>query len=174
MWSRIALLAVALPVVGIPVRLVPSASASKASRQTSPPETRAAFERLDGLIGTWTSIERGGNRPSTTTTFKRTGGGKAILNEAGGMATVYHPDNAHLMLTHYCGNGTQTRMRLQAYDGKTLRFAMFDVTNLASPATYHTTHADVIFTSEDKVTIAYRGIVDGQELNQTFDLTRQR
>lgn len=174
MWSRIALLAVAFPAVGLPVvRLVASASASKASVQTAPLDTRAAFERLDGLIGTWTSSERGRNRTSTTT-FKRTGGGKVILNEAGGMATVYHPDNARLMLTHYCGNGTQTRMRLQAYDGKTLKFAMFDVTNLASPETYHTTHADVIFTSEDKVTIAYRGIVDGQELTQTFDLTRQR
>lgn len=174
MWSRIALFAVASSVVVIPaMRLVPRASESKASVQPAPLDTRAAFERLDGLIGTWTSVERGRDR-TTTTTFKRTGGGKAILNEAGGMATVYHPDNAHLMLTHYCGNGTQTRMRLQSYDGKTLKFAMFDVTNLASPETYHTTHADVIFTSEDRVTIAYRGIVGGEALNQTFDLTRQR
>ena len=175
MWSRIALFAVALPVAVVPLgSLLPDAESDpEPSIQQQAVDTRAALERLEGMVGSWSSVERRqGARPSTTT-FRRTGGGKTLVNDAGGMLTVYHPDGATLMLTHYCGAGNQPRMRLQQFDGRKMVFAMFDITNLATPQSYHTTHVELVFTSEDKVTLTYRGIQAGRESSQVFDLTRQ-
>ena len=65
-------------------------------------------------------------------------------------------------------------MRLQQFDGQKMSFAMFDITNLATPQSYHTTHVELVFTSDEKVTLTYRGIQDGRERSQVFDLTRQQ
>ena len=175
MWSRIALFIVALAMAGVSASsLLPGAeSESSQSIQQQAVDTRAAFERLERMVGSWTSVERRQGARPTTTTFRRTGGGKTLVNDAVGMLTIYHPDGATLMLTHYCGAGNQPRMRLQEFDGKTMSFAMFDITNLATPQSYHTTHVELVFTSDDKVTLTYRGIQAGRESSQVFDLTRQ-
>ena len=53
-----------------------------------------------------------------------------------------------------------------------MSFEMFDITNLADPKSYHSTHLDVVFVSEDRVDLAYRGITDGRVSTQVFQLTR--
>ena len=54
--------------------------------------------------------------------------------------TIYHPDGADLIATHYCGQGNQPRLRLDPASTPTdLRFTFKDATNLASPAASHLT-----------------------------------
>ncbi len=46
--------------------------------------------------------------------------------------TAYHRDGDAVLLTHYCGQGNQPRLRLVATADDTAQFERFDVTN-ASP-----------------------------------------
>ncbi len=43
--------------------------------------------------------------------------------------TTYHLDHDRLMLTHYCGQGNQARLRLTGLTADSLSFSRFDVTN---------------------------------------------
>jgi hypothetical protein len=138
-------------------------------------DSRAAFERLKGLAGTWTSTEKGRSGSGQVTTFKMAGGGRVLVQDEGGtLSNTFHMDVEKLMLTHYCGSGNQPRMRVRAVDDRHLSFEMFDITNLADPKGYHTTHLDVVFLSDDRVEWTYRGVSDGRESTQVFELTRKK
>ena len=54
------------------------------------------------------------------------------------MVSVYAPAGEALMLTHYCAENNQPRMKALRYDGSpreagVMKFEFVDVTNLASP-----------------------------------------
>ena len=137
-------------------------------------DSRAAFERLKRLAGTWTSTDQGRSGSAQVTTFKMAGGGRVLVQDEGGtLSNTFHLDVDKLMLTHYCGSGNQPRMRVRAVDDRRLSFEMFDITNLADPKGYHTTHLDVVFLSDDRVEWTYRGVTDGRESRQVLLLTRK-
>lgn len=48
--------------------------------------------------------------------------------------TAYHRDGERVMLTHYCSQGNQPRLRLASVDDGTLVFRRFDATNLEPDA----------------------------------------
>jgi hypothetical protein len=48
--------------------------------------------------------------------------------------TAYHRDGERVMLTHYCAQGNQPRLRLASVDEGTLVFRRFDATNLEPDA----------------------------------------
>jgi hypothetical protein len=48
--------------------------------------------------------------------------------------TAYHRDGEAVMLTHYCAQGNQPRLRLASVDDGTLVFRRFDATNLQPDA----------------------------------------
>jgi hypothetical protein len=177
MWNRTKSLAVALPAAAVIVLASSAAvrpSHGISSTHSGYVDARAALQKLDGLVGTWSAVDRARGDKPYTNTIKRTGGGKTIVHEQGGMLTVYHPDGANLMMTHYCGAANQPRMRLDKFDGKTMSFSMFDITNLSSPKAYHTNRTEIVFVNDDKVLVTYHGIADGKVESQTFELTRQR
>ena len=134
-------------------------------------DAREAFQRLKRLVGTW-SVGVDGRR--STATYKLTGGGRVLVEDMGGMMTAYYLDGDKLVLTHFCGAGNQPRMRLQKTDDRQMSFQMFDITNLASSKSYHSTSLDVVFVSEDRVDLAYGGTTDGRVSTQVFKMTRQR
>jgi hypothetical protein len=132
-------------------------------------DSREGFERLKRLEGSWTVTLGGQPRPAS---YKLTGGDRVLMEDIGGMTTAYYLDVDKLVLTHFCGAGNQPRMRLQEMDDRHLSFEMFDITNLADPKSYHSTHLDVVFVSDDRVDLAYRGITDGRVSTQVFQLRR--
>ena len=74
----------------------------------------------------------------TKATYRLVSNGTALMEtlvspESGDMVTMYHPDGNGLVMTHYCSENTQSRMRAPGDDGKTIRFSFVDVTNLSSP-----------------------------------------
>jgi hypothetical protein len=131
------------------------------------------FERLKRLVGSWTVIQKGSSRPAFVATY-RMAAGDVLVEDNGGALSVYHMDSGKLMVTHYCATGNQPRMRLEAADDRHVGFAMFDITNHANPQAYHSTHLDVVFLSEDRVDLAYRGSSGGRETTQVFQLTRKK
>ena len=158
MWRSVA--------IGLALTLSPSIAAHAQPRV----DARDGFERLKRLVGTWSVGEGRGS----TATYKLTGGGKGLVEDMSGMMTTYYLDGDRLVLTHFCGAGNQPRMRVQKMDDRTISFGMFDITNLADPKAYHSTHLDVVFVSEDRVDLAYRGSTDGRVSTQTFQLTRKK
>jgi hypothetical protein len=153
-----------------------------ASSQTSPVDSKAAFERLRGLIGSWDMAEKGRPGNAELVTYSMTGRGSVLVEQfqnststMGHMLTAYHLDVGQLVLTHFCGAGNQPRMRVKAFDdgGKHIAFEMYDITNLADPNAYHSTKVDVNFLSDDRIDLVYRGVTAGKETNQVFQLTRK-
>lgn len=46
--------------------------------------------------------------------------------------SVYHTDGRGLMLTHYCVQGNQARLRATAIEGGRVSFSQIDATNLSA------------------------------------------
>jgi len=138
-------------------------------------DSRAAFDRMKGLVGTWNTTMKGKSGGARVTTYKMAGGGRVLVEEVEDeLSNTFHLDVDKLMLTHYCGSGNQPRMRVRQFDDRHIAFEMFDITNLPNPQDYHTTHLDVVFVSPDRVDLSYRGTSGGRESTQVFQLTRKR
>ena len=90
-------------------------------------------------------------------------------------AGAYHLNVGRLVLTHFCGAGNQPRMRVTNVEegGKRIAFEMYDITNLADADAYHSTRVDVVFLSETRVDLGYRGVRAGKETTQVFQLSRR-
>src|SRR5262245_61344602 len=103
-------------------------------------DSRAAFERLKGLVGAWDATDKDNPAAAETVTYTMTGRNSVLLESfsaptsgMGHMLTAYHLDVGRLVLTHFCGAGNQPRMRVTSVEegGKHLAFEMYDITNLA-------------------------------------------
>src|ERR1700686_4954053 len=115
----------------------------------SAPNPNAAFDSLKALAGQWQAKDPNGKQQ--TVTWKLVSGGSAIMEslQEESMVTMYHLDNSHLMLTHYCAAQNQPRMQGQVSDdGKTFTFNFMDATNLASPTAGHM--RKLVLTIQDK------------------------
>jgi hypothetical protein len=88
------------------------------------------------------------------------------------MMSVYHLDNDRLVMTHYCGQCNQPRMRADKLEASRLRFAIIDVTNLLRPEAGHM--VAVTFTFKDARSFRQDWInrADGREETWTFEFTR--
>jgi hypothetical protein len=103
------------------------------------------------------------------------GGGRVLVQEDGEtLSNAFHLDVDKLMVTHYCGSGNQPRMRVKEIDDRRIAFEMFDITNLANPQGYRTTHLDIVFVSPDRIDIVYRGRGETGETTQVSQLTRKK
>lgn len=149
---------------------------SPAAADVNAIESRMAFDRLKTLTGTWDSVDKAKRSRPSVATYSMTGGGHVLVEVLAGMSTAYHLDNGQLMLTHYCGAGNQPRMRVKSIEdgGRRISFEIYDITNLASPDAYRSTHLDVVFLSDDRVELAYKGLAAGKESTQVFQLSRQK
>src|SRR5262249_55276538 len=102
-----------------------------ASRAGSP---SSDWDRLRSLVGSWQGTNEG--RP-VSVTYTLVSNGTALMESLDGghdanMITMYTPDGAVLLATHYCAAGNQPRMRARASaDGKSLDFQFVDVANAA-------------------------------------------
>lgn len=131
------------------------------------------FTRLKKLVGTWDV--QGSER---YVVYSLSGGNETVVEEFKGeptMATFYHMDGAKLMLTHYCNAGNQPRMTASGYDetGGVLSFRFLDVTNLASPTSYHTRDLEIRFVTEDRVELTFTGLKEGKTSESVMTLTRR-
>ena len=92
----------------------------------------ADWNRLKSLVGSWQGTNEG--RP-VSVTYTLVSNGTALMENLNGghdadMVTMYTPDGAVLLATHYCAAGNQPRMRAKASsDRKSLDFEFVDVSN---------------------------------------------
>lgn len=102
----------------------------------APPPT--GFERLRALVGEWrATTERGG---TVRAGYRLIAGDSALVQSfvtpsGNETMTVFHQDGAATLATHYCGQGNQPRLRLDAATSTDrFVFSFVDATNLARPA----------------------------------------
>lgn len=114
-----------------------------ASRSPATPPTPTATTQLDAaaawaeltrtLPGTWTLVSDSGD--TLEVGYRVVSHGSALLETYGAdpaaqTLSVYHPDGRSLMLTHYCAQGNQVRLRVSAVAPGRVAFSHVDATNV--------------------------------------------
>jgi hypothetical protein len=101
-------------------------------------DAQKAFGKLKALKGAWEGQTPNGK--SVSATYQLTAGGTSLMLESSEdhMVTMFYLAGDHLVLTHYCGTGTQPRMQASiSPDGKTITFDFLDGTNIPDMDTGH-------------------------------------
>lgn len=104
-------------------------------------DASAAWAKLATLQGSWTAKSSSGREVSLR--FRWTSRQTVLIEEylAGTTETmtVFHRDGSSVLATHYCAQGNQPRLTLDAAasSASTLRFTFRDATNLATPDASH-------------------------------------
>ncbi len=85
------------------------------------------------LPGAWTTPSKSGG---FTVAYKLISGESALVEEWGvgtthETETVFYPDHTDLLLTHYCAQGNQPRLRVVEATSDSVVFRFVDVTNRA-------------------------------------------
>lgn len=118
------------------------------------------FESLQALVGDWEAKLESGQ--AITVNYKMMSNSSIMVETfttPSGKQTisVYHMDDAHLLLTHYCAQGNQPRLRLNLKRSTPKKFAFefYDATNLSSKDAEH-----MIFLEAE--------LVDQGHFNQTY------
>lgn len=115
------------------------ALATLGCRAAAPPpiprwhEDAAAFPALrDRLVGTWRGTTAAG--ASVEVRYQAIAADGALLELWGTAprltATVFHPDGAGLVATHYCAQGNQPRLRAVATGPSEVEFRQADATDV--------------------------------------------
>lgn len=109
--------------------------------------TSPSFDTLKSFAGKWTGTADHGARNleapgPVEMQFRVVADGSAVMldykeSATDSMVTLFHPDGARLLATHYCSAHNQPRMKLVSSDPKKLKFAFLDATNLPDPAVGH-------------------------------------
>jgi hypothetical protein len=131
--------------------------------------SRAAFERVKTLEGTWAARSTKGW--TETASIQIIAGGSAVLETSADahpgetMATVFHMDGDRLLLTHYCVAGNQPRLQATAFanDGKDVTFTFLDATNLPSRDRGHMDKVVFHFIDEDHYSSQWTWFENGHE-----------
>lgn len=96
-----------------------------------------AFEKFRGLAGDWVAAEDNEmvKKGDLVARYAVTAAGSAVVETVfpgspHEMVTVYHPDGSDLVLTHFCMEGNQPRMRARNATGTRFEFAYDGGTNI--------------------------------------------
>ncbi len=136
----------------------------------------AGWEKVKSLVGEWEGTAEG--KPYRIT-YKSVSNGTAIMEtiegpEAAQMVTLYHPDGATLLMTHYCSMGNQPRMRSKGLDKGTLAFAYLDATNIASPEQMRMTRLVMTFPDSDHIVEEWTAKEGAKEHTSRFTCARKK
>jgi hypothetical protein len=148
-----------------------------APKAAASPATKAAFDKLAAMAGTWevTVKEMEGVKGTSVLSVSSMG---SVVREIMGpgaeheMTNVYHLDGPDLVMTHYCGAGNQPHM-VATVDGNTIRFKLQSITNVRKPDESVMAAVDMTFDGPDHVIQAWTHFKSGVPSgNVTMDMKR--
>ena len=136
-----------------------------------------AWETMKSLQGEWDGLY--GGKMKTTATYKLVSNGTALMEtlvspESTDMVTMYHPDGNGLVMTHYCSENTQSRMRAPGSDTKRIVFSFLDATNAASPDAMRMTGLVLTVKDHDHMTAEWTSSGMGKSGTGLFEFTRRK
>jgi hypothetical protein len=142
-----------------------AAPAPPAAASTKAPS--AAFERFKGLVGEWVAAEDGemSRKGDLVARYALTAGGTALVEtvfpgSAHEMVTVYHADGDDLVLTHYCVEGNQPRMRARNATGPRFDFRFDGGTNIDPRRDRHMHQASLELVGDDEIRSEWTELAD--------------
>ncbi len=123
--------------------------------QKSKIQNTPQWEKMKTLVGQWEgTVAEDKEKKPVTENIRMTGDGSALMHIMGygapeEMVTMFHPDGARLMMTHYCAAHNQPRMRsAEMKDPNRVAFDFVDVTN-AAPGDGYMYRLEITFDSPD-------------------------
>lgn len=141
---------------------------------------KETFESIKGLAGKYSGESKEAAADgSVKSEFKVTAGGSVVMEtmmpgSKYEMVNAYHLDGDNLIMTHYCAQGIQPRMKMASNDGKTIKFDFLDCTNLPSKDTPHM-HDMTMTIDGEKVSESWGYFKDGKvEEHVRMALTKQK
>jgi hypothetical protein len=140
----------------------PSAAAGK-------PTSASPADRFKALAGDWVAAEDGEmvKKGDLVTRYAVTAAGSAVVETVfpgspHEMVTVYHADGPDLVLTHYCMEGNQPRMRARSATGSRLDFVFDGGTNIDPKKDRHMNSASLEFLGPDEIRTVWTEIEAGK------------
>jgi hypothetical protein len=129
----------------------------------------AAFEKFKALAGDWVAAEDGemSKKGDLVARYAVTAAGSAVVETVfpgspHEMVTVYHPDGADLVLTHFCMEGNQPRMRAKGAQGSRFDFAYDGGTNIDPKRDRHMHKAILEFLGVDEIRSEWTELSEGK------------
>jgi hypothetical protein len=147
------------------------------------PGTNPGWEKMKSLVGEWEgTMTHGDMTMPVQASYSLVSGGTSLMerlnapDEGHDMVTMYYPDGSRIMMTHYCSEGNQPRMRAQAVTGepKSLAFDFVDVTGLANPQAEHMRKLVVRFDDANHFTQEWTHRQAGKEETGVFKYARKK
>lgn len=108
--------------------------------QASDAQRGALLDRVKGLAGDWDMMDEKGTVIGKSR-FSVSSNGSSVrelmfMGTPHEMTNMYHMDGAGLMVTHYCAEGNQPRMRAGGAAADRIAFTLDSVTNLKPGGEY--------------------------------------
>ena len=129
----------------------------------------AALERFKSLAGEWVAAEDGEmfKKGDLVARYAVTASGSAVVETVfpgspHEMVTVYHADGSDLVLTHYCMEGNQPRMRARNPRGSRIDFAFDSGTNIDPKKDRHMNSASLELVGADEIKSVWTEIEGGK------------
>jgi hypothetical protein len=127
------------------------------------------LDRFKSLAGEWVAAEDGpmSKKGDLVARYTVTAGGSAVVEtllpgQAHEMVTVYTADGGDLVLTHYCMEGNQPRMRAKSPSGARVAFAFDGGPNIDPQRDRHMHSAWVEFVGADEIRSEWTEHADGK------------
>lgn len=129
----------------------------------------AVLDRFKALAGDWVAAEDGemAKKGDLVARYAVTAAGSAVVEtvfpgSAHEMVTVYHADGPDLVLTHYCMEGNQPRMRAKAPGGSRFDFAFDGGTNIDPRRDRHMNSAILELLGPDEIRSEWTELAEGK------------
>ncbi len=137
------------------------------------------FERMKSLVGEWQGRSAKGTPAQISYSLVSDNSAlmeRLTMGKESEMITMYHPDGARLMMTHYCSAHNQPRMRAEAapVESKSIVFNLLDITNLSAPDAGHMKKLVVTFDDKDHFTQEWTWSEKGKEGTEVIHYERKR
>lgn len=145
-------------------------------------DAAAAFEKIQGLEGTWTgeiATEGEHQGGEVNHVFRVSANGSVVqevMNEGTEheMINMYHLDGDDLLMTHYCAGGNQPRMKLAHASATELSFDYMDGTNLDVSKDPHIHAGKMVFKEDGSMDSVWTGWNTGEAAHtMVFTLHRE-
>lgn len=144
---------------------LPASAAGPAKASPASP----ALERFKSLAGEWVAAEDGpmSKKGDLVARYTVTAGGSAVVETVfpgseHEMVTVYTADGPDVVLTHYCMEGNQPRMRAKAPAGSKVEFAFDGGSRIDPRRDRHMHSAWVEFLGADEIRNEWTETAEGR------------
>lgn len=154
-----------------------AAGPTEASGKKPDGTSNPAWESLKTLQGEWDGLYDG--KIAMKASYRLVSGGTVLMEtlvspDHSDMITMYHPDGARLVMTHYCSENNQPRLRAPSTDPKRIAFRYVDATNLSSPDAPRMSGLVVTLKDADHFSQDWTHSAGGKDMTSTFAYTRKK